>query len=878
MMAATNPTPVHHDVTQIVFSLPIGSGNGDLTSNPAVQTTPALGVPWTIDSDGAGGLTAMPQPPATGLGPADSIAFFVSAIQVNELPGLAEITVYEQADAVRQALLAVSKVPPGLAITEFTASPIQVPPGQPTTLAWQTTGADSVTLSWQGGSKLLAPNGQCVMRPSQSTLYTLTATGSGHSTYQQLTVYVPEVRIISFGASPAQVAMNGPSALSWRVVNAEAAYIEPGHHVVDPDSGRLVVATAATTTYVLSATGFGDTRSMPAIVNVMPVEVGAFTATPGQVPPGATLPATLAWSSQWATAVEITPSVGPVPASGQATVTPAQTTTYALAARGLDPVTRTATVTVAPAIVRFSLLAPTPDQISVLWKVIGGTVTLAIDGGDPMTYPASASLPLTAPFPSTLTMTVTGGGLSTAFDVSLPGDLGGAQLDELTAACDYGINATGATGKLTWQSTGTTVSGEIVAATTIPLSGRQGCVAVPYPTAGAGAAWSLDFRFGPSAGQKVSWQVHARTAGRHQVLTATGGHSLSGGDHMTQVAATTTWVDFAVRPNTTSPEGQVPVTGPIVVCPDIIPQTTAVHDPQSVFSTPASWAESYPAQVQQGAANYIYVRARNFDTGPETGTIRLYAVGDSLIQWPSQWINSPLEVQTGGSTVPISAQTSQEIVVGAQPFYWQAPPPPAGSDHYCLFSLVDTPKTPNPLLHSNVPDNYNTMVDLVTNSLNVGWKNIAEVPTNVPTWTSQMTLNIPPTAEANQQLHIYAFGTSGTVGGQVAVSSGDSQGFDPVVNIAQTTIQSSSETYGLITTPSPGLAKTVLNVSFWTSNSNPGFKDRIVVVAGWVPPSIESIGYLIAAGAARRLPLALAADTIGWEVPIGAMSYRFSAV
>jgi hypothetical protein len=346
---------------------------------------------------------------------------------------------------------------------------------------------------------------------------------------------------------------------------------------------------------------------------------------------------------------------------------------------------------------------------------------------------------------------------------------------------------------------------------------------------------------------------------------------------MTQVTATTTWTDFAMRPNTTSPEGQVPVTGTIVVCPDIIPQTVAVHDPQGTFSTPASWANDYPAQVQEGAANYIYVRAKNFDNGPEDGTVRLYAVGSSLIQWPSQWINSPLPVQTGGNSLPISAQTSQQIVVGAQPFYWQAPPPPAGSDHYCLFSLVDTVKTPNPLLHSTVADNYNTMVDLVTNSLNVGWKNIAEVPSNVPTWTSQMTLNIPPSAQPNQQLHIYAFGTQSTVGGQVAVTSGDSQGFDPVVNIAQTTIQSSSDTYGMITTPSPGVAKAVLNISYWTGTSNPGFNDRVVVVGGWVPSEINEIAHLIEAGAARRLPAALVGDTPGWEVAIGAMTYRFSA-
>lgn len=347
---------------------------------------------------------------------------------------------------------------------------------------------------------------------------------------------------------------------------------------------------------------------------------------------------------------------------------------------------------------------------------------------------------------------------------------------------------------------------------------------------------------------------------------------------MTQLQATTMWTDFAMRPNTTSPEGQVPVTGTIYTCPDIIPQVVPVQNPQSVFGTPQSWSNSYPAQVNLGAPNYIYVRAKNFYNGAETGTIRLYAVGDSLINWPSQWINNPLPVQNQPDPwVNISAAGNQEIVVAGQPFYWQAPPPPPGSDHYCLFSLVDTEHTPNPLLHSNVPNDYNTMADLVTNSLNVGWKNIAEVSSNVPTWTQQMTLQIPPTASPDQMLHIYAFATAGCVNGQLAISSSDSQGFDPVINIAQTNITSPTDTYGTLTLPAPGVAKTVLNVSFWKGTSNPGFNDRVVVVAGWVPNSLEQIQPFIDSGAARRLPGQLAANNVGWEVAIGAMSYRFAA-
>lgn len=345
---------------------------------------------------------------------------------------------------------------------------------------------------------------------------------------------------------------------------------------------------------------------------------------------------------------------------------------------------------------------------------------------------------------------------------------------------------------------------------------------------------------------------------------------------MKQTLATKAWTDFAMRPNTTSPEGQVPTTGEIVGCPDIIPQASPVNDPQAVFSTPDSWKTTYPGQVLEGRPNYLYVRAKNFYPGQEEGTVRLYAAGSSLIQWPSIWLQNPLTLDSGSESLALSAQKQNDIIVGQQPFYWEAPPPPAGSDHYCLFSLVDTENTPNPLLHSNVPSTFGTMAELVTNSLNVGWKNVAEVANDIPTWTKRITLEVPAPVEQGSRLHIYCNGTGKTVGGSVALSSGESQGFDPVVNMPKTEIRGQYDTYGLLTTPSPGLARATINVSFWKGTSDPTLQDRISVYAGWVPPDPDAIGHLIEAGVARRVPEEAAGDEIPWDTPVGAMHYRFT--
>ena len=111
-LAVNNDTATHRDCPQLIFVLPVGTGAGDLTADPAGLTaTVADGTSWAIESDGSGTFTAMPQPPATGLDAGESVAFSISGLVVNELPGLAEIAVYEQTDEVREALLAVTKLP-----------------------------------------------------------------------------------------------------------------------------------------------------------------------------------------------------------------------------------------------------------------------------------------------------------------------------------------------------------------------------------------------------------------------------------------------------------------------------------------------------------------------------------------------------------------------------------------------------------------------------------------------------------------------------------------------------------------------------------------------------------------------------------------------
>lgn len=485
MVTVNNPIGTHVECSELVFTIPIGRGAGDLTTDPSgLAPAPALGVPWSITSDDAGNLTALPNAGTTGLGAGDSIAFLISNVHVNDLPGLALVGVWEQTDDLRYDYLRVTKVAPGLAITSFTANPVQVSTGSPTTLSWTTTGAQTCTLSWQGNTRAgLDPDDTLQISPTETTTYTLTAsstpqgqeqeasTGESSTVSEQVSVYVPQVAILSFGASPLQVPQDGPTTLSWLVQNATQCTITPGGTSVDPIQGEQVVHPHDTGPYSLTAQGFGRSVSMPAPVSVMPATAGPFTATPSQLPPSTTQSTTLRWSTQWATSCSID-GIGEVPCTGSCQVRPAATTTYQLHPVGLDAPTPTVQVTVCPAITSLRIHPLSTQGVTVSYETVGGNVTGTLNGQPIPNLTGSNSIAVGIPV--ALTLTVTGLGMASTVTIDAPAQLDGTQVDDLHLTCGYSLNAPGAPATLTWNVQGGQPSGVISALETKTVSGATG--------------------------------------------------------------------------------------------------------------------------------------------------------------------------------------------------------------------------------------------------------------------------------------------------------------------------------------------------------------------------------------------------------------------
>jgi outer membrane protein OmpA-like peptidoglycan-associated protein len=216
-------------------------------------------------------------------------------------------------------------------IVLFTASPDLVEIGQTVTLNWQTTNATEVTIE---GIGTVPESGTRKVKPTESTTYTITATGEGGSKTISVDVEVASgpVPTIIFTASPDIVQKGGTVNLNWQTTNATEVSIE-GIGTV-PATGTRKVKPTENTTYTLTATGVGGTQTATAEVEIAagPVPVIMFSANPETVVTGH--PVKLNWQVTNATDISIDNGVGVVQAKGTKQVKPEQSTVYTLTATG----------------------------------------------------------------------------------------------------------------------------------------------------------------------------------------------------------------------------------------------------------------------------------------------------------------------------------------------------------------------------------------------------------------------------------------------------------------------------------------------------------------------------------------------------------------
>ena len=152
-----------------------------------------------------------------------------------------------------------------LQILSFTASPSSIFPGEPTTLQWQVTNADKVTISDIGQVDL---SGQYrVPALSQDKTYVLTAVSGSSTKTATVSIRVNQPLLTNCQANPSALAKPGDAAvLSWSVKNADHITINPYNGAPPALNATATVNPLTTTTYTLTATG--PDGAMPASCTV----------------------------------------------------------------------------------------------------------------------------------------------------------------------------------------------------------------------------------------------------------------------------------------------------------------------------------------------------------------------------------------------------------------------------------------------------------------------------------------------------------------------------------------------------------------------------------------------------------------------------------
>jgi len=464
----------------------ISPGVGQVSCNGSIQVNPDTAGTYTLIARGDGGVhsrsfTFPPKPttyrkmsasPSGYVKPGDEVTLSwwptcadtvtisgigevapaggsMPVIVPDSLPRTYTMTATNEAGSTSYSITLYYYPPAGT----FTTDDSVIKVGESAVLRWTSQYADTCAITPNVGEVDCA-GGAVTVTPDKPTTYSLTLKGWGGTKTYNLSVnfVVPDVDI---QATPETIKEGESTTLSWVFSNATSCSID--HGIGEVQLGQtLAVSPTTTTAYTITATGPGGTRTDTVTVNVTPknpLPTATLTVNPAAIWNGGE--STLAWSTQYADTVTITPDIGTVAASGSRIITPAKDTTYTLTASGPGgTATAQARITVLQYAPVASLTA-TPENIeldgssTLSWTTEhADTVTITPDIG---TVAASGSREVTPAKTTTYTLTAKGSGGTAIARVTVSYPVPTVTLTAEPATINYPGTAT-----LSWTSTNAT--------------------------------------------------------------------------------------------------------------------------------------------------------------------------------------------------------------------------------------------------------------------------------------------------------------------------------------------------------------------------------------------------------------------------------------
>ena len=306
------------------------------------------------------------------------------------------------------------KVPPPAVMLK--AEPAVIRKGQTVTLSW--TSSDAQVLDLQPMVGQVKAQDSIILTPQQTTTYVLNVKGPGGSAASAAHVKVKVLPVplvaatagllvlsvfllihllrsqlptVEFSTDLSTVEPGKAVVFRWRSTNVTSVQISPGVGTFPPE-GYVAVTPRETTTYRIRATGPRGSvdANLSVAVPIAPERpTAALEAEPRSITKGQS--AVLSWKTGHAAKVQIKPDIGEVlpPDSGTKTVSPQETTTYVLIARGPGGTSSAeARVEVAPPVLAVQIVQFTvePAQVkrgqavTVTWEVANPTAVKITPG------------------------------------------------------------------------------------------------------------------------------------------------------------------------------------------------------------------------------------------------------------------------------------------------------------------------------------------------------------------------------------------------------------------------------------------------------------------------------------------------------------------
>ncbi|MFA8299540.1 MAG: hypothetical protein ACEPOV_05220 [Hyphomicrobiales bacterium] len=276
-----------------------------------------------------------------------------------------------------------------------------------------------------------------------------------------------------------------------------------------------------------------------------------------------------------------------------------------------------------------------------------------------------------------------------------------------------------------------------------------------------------------------------------------------------------------------SDQGNVPRSGSLCHCPDIIPYGIMPVDNPDEFFLVKNWDKDLGKDFIARMQNYIYLRVKNLNEKKTlVGELHLYWCKASLLMYPDIWKKNIIKLGNGTDHFKFKIKPGGKVVSYDNKqgtFNWA--PEMIQNDHYCLVGRIVTSDNPNPIPDVGTINNFGKFI---ANNPGYGWHNVVVIDRGSPSYSISVNYN---QGGVGGKMHVILTCTNVPLGAEVGFSC-PTPGPNPLVNLKRSKVNNpKTEVFGIVS-DIPANWDGTITYHYWANGTNPpvGFNIELAVV------------------------------------------------